>query len=146
MKSVTITSGRHPFEILMLVAAGLAGLAYMLGLGGRGTPEQLIPGSAVWIWYLTLTVGSGVALIGVYLAQGSVAGVFRSLFVERAGMLVLGLSCAVYELALTLFSTHTPGTLLIIGGFATACLFRCVQTSRDLRRMEAEIGGDDGAS
>jgi hypothetical protein len=144
VKSLTVTSGRHPFEILMLVAAFIAGVAYMLRLGSPGTAEQLIPGSAVWAWYLTLAVGAGVALIGVHIPQGTLQGLVRSLFVERAGLALLGASCAIYELALILFSQHTPGTLAVIGGFAVACLFRFVQIVRDLRRLEAEIGGDHG--
>lgn len=144
MKSLTVTSGRHPFEILMLVAAFIAGIAYILRLGGRGVPEQLIPGSAVWAWYLCLAVGAGVALIGVYLPQTTIVGLFKSLIVERAGLLLLGASCALYELALILFSTHTPGTLAVIGGFGLACLFRFGQAVRDIRRLAAEIGGHDG--
>jgi hypothetical protein len=144
MRSLTVTSGRHPFEILMLVAAFIAGVAYILRLGGTGTPEKLIPGSAVWAWYLCLSVGAGVALIGVYLPQATIIGLYKSLIVERTGLLLLGASCALYEVALIAFSSHTPGTLAIIGGFAVACLYRFGQTLRDVRRLAAEIGGGDG--
>jgi hypothetical protein len=146
VKSLTVTSGRHPFEILMLVAAFIAGVAYILRLGGTGTPERLIPGSAVWAWYLCLAVGAGVALIGAYLPQATIVGLYKSLIVERMGLFLLGASCALYEVALIAFSSHTPGTLAVIGGFASACLFRFVQAVRDVRRLAAEIGGHDAGS
>ena len=123
--------GRHPFEIVVLVALILLGVGGLLSGSARqtsSTGELLGP---VWtvLWDSVLIVGSGTALVGLFLREP------LSLLIERIGMYVLATACGAFGVAVIAsgeLAYLRTGTIFL--AVAITALYRIGQLTRDIRQ------------
>src|ERR1041384_7323551 len=86
---------RHPFEVAMLVSAAAVGVSRLLSEPTSGSLERTLPPALLLAWYLLLTFGSVVSLMGVFW-RGAIVG----LLIERSGLWALTSACLVFGIAL----------------------------------------------
>jgi hypothetical protein len=133
VKFVRITSGRHPYEVALLIAAPLVGAIVLLtdARSRAVTIAMPAPVRAVWVVLLILAGGSG--LTGVFWSGRIEVG----LSIEAVGVLVLGSSASMYAVAV-LAVGGLPAAAA--GGFTAAVSagswWRLLQIWGDLRRVD----------
>lgn len=129
-----VTTGRHPFEIAVLLAAVVCGIALIVtGVSTRSVATAM-PGVIQGMWHVLLVAGGAVGLIGVL-------GQFRlemRLGFEVAGVVVLGTAATMYAIALIAVSgSQAIPAGSFIAAVAVASWARAWQIVHDLRRAVA---------
>lgn len=132
VRPVQIVSGRHPFEVAVLLAVLICGVILVLTDQRPASVTAAMPGSVQAAWEVGLIV-AGVVGLAALVWPGSLV---TSMGVELVGMVVLGTSTSMYAIALYVVS----GSAAIAAGafivaVAVASWARGYQILRDLRRV-----------
>lgn len=132
---VVVHSGRNPFQLWMLAACVLSGVAGLVTPGAsRSAINALLPGWETEAWYICLAVFGLIALYG---------SIRNSLLVERVGVATLSMVAVLYAVAVV--AAAGPRGLfvgLLVAAFACACATRFLQINRDLRVLTRAAGRD----
>lgn len=119
-------AGRNPFQIWVVVAATLTGVVALLPVGPErvGVVDRYLP-DLVLPWYLGLTVGGLVTLIGTLPTSRTVRRAWTLLGVERFGLallagLLLGYGAAVEVVA----PRGASGVIVVALGVASVARYR----------------------
>lgn len=128
-------SGRHPFEIFLLVFSFIVGLPTVFGIEPRpGSIQEAFPDWAGFMWSIALTLGPAIALVGVYLRnRGS------GLILEQLGLAIMGAACVAYGFVGLLIVPLSRVPAGIILGFGVACLWRYRDIQSVLHSANAEV-------
>lgn len=137
-RPILIVSGRHPFQIAVLLALMTVGIALMVG----GVPPESVSRTmppillVVWEWGL---VGAGILGLGGVMLRDYPRTV-RSLSIELSGLTFLATILTMYAMALFAYAglrATVPGGLT--AGLAAAAIYRSVQIFRDRRRLTSAL-------
>lgn len=129
-KTLLVQSGRQPFEVVILATCALSGLVGLL-TGIAPIAVTRILHDLSWTYNLSLGLGSLVTLIGVFLKPA------LSLFVERVGMIWLGIIFLSYAISVSIqFDGRALTSAILLYGLAGATVARAITISRDLRKIE----------
>lgn len=129
---VTVTTGRHPYEVAVHVAF-LVGGALMLATGSIPSSAQAAMSGPVRALWIALLIGSGaVGLAGAFWPGSAVTG----LRVEGAGVTAAAGAAGMYSIALIAASgwAALPAGALMVSVCVGAC-WRAVQAAREIRRI-----------
>jgi len=136
LRPLTLVSGRHPIAVLMLVWSVIAGVLYLFGSPPPASITQSLPATVVYAWYALLTIGSTVALIGVFGRAAPLERLVTSLLIERLGLTPLGVGALVWAIAIfAVGGTRGLGSGGLTAAYGAACLIRTLQITRYLRRI-----------
>ncbi|GIH20668.1 hypothetical protein [Rugosimonospora africana] len=138
MTSVRITSGRHPYEVVLLTAAPVVALILTLTNTRPAAVDAAMPGPVRVVWVILLALSGLTGLTGVFwTGTGTVAA---SLSIEAVGVLVLGTAAAMYTVGIVAFTGFSGAAA---GGFVAAVgigsWWRLSQIWRDLRRFDQAV-------
>ncbi|GLY21708.1 hypothetical protein [Micromonospora sp. NBRC 101691] len=135
-RPVTVTTGRHPFEVAVLAAALLCGVALTI-TGLRPTSVTTgMPGTVQAIWQFGLIAAGGVGLAGVWW-RGHLS---VALGIELVGVATLGTVTTMYAIALYAVSGRQAiAAGAFVAGVAFAAWWRVAQIGVDLHRVTAAI-------
>jgi len=123
-RPVIVISGRHrPHELLLLVVSLATGLAYTVGAPPPTSVAALLPGWALHVWSLSLALSGVIGIVGVW----------RSLRLEQAGMLLGAAALVWYCAAVVPFGWRALFAGLVSLAWAAANLVRAAQIGRDLK-------------
>lgn len=131
-----LTSARNPFEVVMIFAGLLAGIAGLLVPEGERVEELygVLPPNApgfppnVPFFHACLVIGTGTVAVSLFLKPP------MAQLIERVGMIWLAALFLSYGVALTLvvsFGFHPIWVLIL--GYGLACAARILQITHDLR-------------
>lgn len=114
-------TGRHPFELFLLALAFASGLPALIGATPEpGSIEAALPSWGAFLWSLTLVVGSGSALVGIYLRDRA-----TGLIVEQLGLAFVGVAAVVYSgIILYVIGVGALFSAGITFAFGVSCLVR----------------------
>lgn len=131
LKPIQVSTGKHPFEIAVLVAASAAGITLLtMQLSPRSVAAAMNP-VVQQIWTYELLIGGAIGLIGVFWP----GTLYASLKVEAIGVFVLASATTMYTIALATVSGSQAVTAgAFVAAIALASWTRVVQIARDLRR------------
>lgn len=123
---IVINGGRNPFQLWMLAACVLSGLAGLFAPGANANAiNRLLPGWETEAWFI------GLALFGLI---GLIGSLRNSLLIERVGIVALSMLAALYSVGVVAAAgTRGLFVALLVAAFAAACATRFVQINRDLR-------------
>ncbi|MFC0504210.1 hypothetical protein [Micromonospora costi] len=132
LRPVQIASGRHPFEMAVLLAAVCSGVALVVTDRRPASVLAAMPATVQLLWEVGLIVAGVIGLIGVTW-NGDLS---TSMGVEMIGIILLGTVTTMYAVALFVVS----GSAAIAAGaficaIAAASWARAVQVLVDLRRV-----------
>lgn len=132
---LTLTPGRNPFEIVLVVAGLFAGAAGLfLPGGGSRIIHAVLPGYET-VWNVCLIIGAGTSAVALMLPQP------WTILIERVGMIWLAALFLPYGAAVLLLGGSPTGTGgVTITAYGLACAVRAGQISyhrRVLRRQAA---------
>lgn len=134
LRPVTVVTGRHPFEVAMLAAATVSGLALALTDTSPRSAATAMPGLVEVVWQVFLIAVGGIGLAGVFWPGRLLA----QLGTEAVGVVLLGTATTMYSVALFAVAGSQA---LAAGSFVTAAALaswvRLFQIWRDLRRAAA---------
>ncbi|MGH7743614.1 MAG: hypothetical protein ACREQ5_02160 [Candidatus Dormibacteria bacterium] len=122
-------TGRNPFELWLLVACVLSGLG---GLIDVSHTRVMLPGWEQYAW------NSGLLICGVIGLRGAFLRRITGLVMERAALVTLALLCFAYSIAIVNITTVYAFGAVVIATFGVACLWRVIQITADLRRVDRE--------
>jgi hypothetical protein len=125
--------GRHPFQILIMFMLLLISIPVLLGVTQRpGSIAAILPPPAGLIWSITLTVGTALALVGVFWRDRA-----RGLILEQLGLGFVGLASSVYGVAILLSRQDGAAVAIaLIFGLAGASFWRYCQIQRLLNKAK----------
>jgi hypothetical protein len=127
-----LRSGRNPFQLYLLAACVLSGLAGLFAPASESAVvARSLPGWAVMAWYSALVAGATVSIVGV-LTRG-----VGSLLIERVGLAMLAGFTMLYSGLVFVDAPRGTFSALFLAAFAAACVGRFLQIGRDLKRAEA---------
>jgi hypothetical protein len=133
-----LISARNPFEIVMIFAGLLAGIA---GLFSPVIPDgeaflgiYALHGLAAQVFYPCLVLGTGAVALSLLLRPP------MTLLIERVGMILLTALFVPYGvlLIISLSFSLNPSLILVIG-YGVACAARSLQITHDLRQYWREL-------
>lgn len=133
-----LTSARNPFEIVMIIAGLLAGIAG-LAVPAHNQSQVIYGLGSPWdkVFYACLILGTGMVALSLFLQP------LMTLLIERVGMIWLaaiflpyGVGCVIS--ALIYLDPLRPSWILIIG-YGVACAVRILQITHDLRGYQREL-------
>lgn len=144
MVPVSVSTGRHPWEIAGLCIFVIVGLALVSGAApAPSSVNAALPAWFVVLWKGQLAVGAIVALVAVLLPQRTLGQLLLSFVIERTAMMWFGSATLVFPIVLA--ATGQSPALTAIG-YATAYglggLGRAWQINRDLRRLHRAVRTD----
>lgn len=126
-------SGRHPFEIFMLVLASLTSLPTVLGRAAKPPSiTEALPPLAQFLWALILCLGSTGALVGIWWHNRA-----TGLVVEQLGLALVGITSLIY-VVVALFVTGLSIPIGIVFGFGASCLKRWWDLQGVINEVSAE--------
>lgn len=126
MTPVATVFRRNPFQVWLLAACVLAGITGIIAPDEGSVARQLSGGMQLY-WYLSLLIGSAIALAGMWW-RDPLTGVL----IERAGLVILGPAALVYTAGILSFGL-SPG-VLIVAAFALSIFVRIRQINLNLGR------------
>ncbi len=140
VRPVKVVTGRHPFEVAILAAAAICGLALAVTDTSPRSAATAMPGLIQVMWQVLLIGGGVIGLVGVWWP----GRILAQLGTEMVGVLLLGTATSMYAVALF---TVSGAQALAAGSFVTAAALaswsRVWQIVRDLRRTAAaELRGE----
>ncbi|GAB2963271.1 hypothetical protein GCM10027280_60200 [Micromonospora polyrhachis] len=132
MRPVQIVSGRHPFEIMVLVAALLCGILLIVTDIQPPSINIAMPPFVQATWELGLVLVGVGGLLGITWPGHLVTGIG----IELGAMVLLGTTTAMYSIAVFIVSGR-PALVAgaFIGAVAVSSLWRSLQILRDLRKL-----------
>jgi hypothetical protein len=136
---VDLRTGDEPYQVCILIGAGLWGCTSLATLGQvTTTTTRTLPLWSVYVFFALMAAGCIVALVGV------VYQVFLKKFLgfhlERAGQLELMGLCGAYAVwALAASGARALGFAYIMFAITAAATWRTVRITRGLRKLQ---GGD----
>jgi hypothetical protein len=129
-----LASARNPFEIVMILAGLLAGIAGLVVPGsGARVIYNLLPHYAQ-VFNACLVLGTGTVAVSLFLRPP------MTLLIERVGMIWLAGLLLPYGIAIVCAVSvgfHPLGLLIL--GYGLACAARVLQITRDLQRYRQEL-------
>lgn len=130
---VTLKSGGEPYEIGMLLACFLWGVAVLTGFNQRPpSSTRDLPMWGVYLFFALLTCGSALALAGVVAER--VFARLEGFYVERAAQCALvGLSMGYSVWSLSVLGRAAVGFVLLLAVIWGAGSWRIWRITRDLR-------------
>lgn len=127
-RPVLVISGRHrPHELLLLGVSLATGLAYTVGAPPPTSVAALLPGWALHVWSLSLTLSGAVGLAGALTRRS------WSLQVEQAGMLIGAGALIWYSAAIAPYGWRALFAGAICAAWAAANVVRALQIRTDLK-------------
>jgi hypothetical protein len=129
---VTVTTGRHPWQVMSLAGIGCAGVAMLAtGLVPRSMQGLHSP-PLVYCWEALLALGGVAGLVGTWWRGELEIG----LIIEGGAHLMV--ACMLTFFVVVAVTTNPTGALavgLFIGGMSAAGWWRVAQVWRDVRRL-----------
>lgn len=136
MKLVRITSGRHPYEVGLLIAAPSVGAILLFTDANPPAVDSGMPPLVRAVWMALLILAGAVGLAGVFWS----GRIETSLSVEAVGVLVLGSAAGMYTVAVVAVAGLSGSAA---GGFtagvAGGSWWRLWQIWRDLRKLDRAL-------
>jgi len=131
LRPIQVSTGRHPFEVAVLLAATIAGAVLLfIGLSPRSVANEMHP-TVQQLWQIELLAGGVIGLAGCFWT----GTLYSSLKVEAIGVFILATATSMYSVAL---ATVGGSQAIVAGSFvasiALASWARVFQIVRDLRR------------
>jgi hypothetical protein len=126
-----LDSGKHPFELFILVLGLISGGPLLFGKIRPGSTEELLNPVMLQIWAWMLVTGCAVALVGALWRWQVTTG----LLLEQLGLVAVGAGVVIYTASLLYAGTGRFLSAAIIGGFGLACLWRVWQIQRWVRAV-----------
>lgn len=132
------------FELLWAVVCLLVGLPLASGLAPSPTSvNALLPSVLRVIWGMSLTLGGGLTLSGILWRHIDASRFISGLYVERAGLVMLGTSAAVFVIVIWFYAgAPTLFVAAIYGAFIAACISRTKSIGMEISIIR-EHGGTD---
>lgn len=127
---------RHPFEIFMLAASAMYGVGGLVVRQARpGSVQETLGHGGTTIWSVCLLVGSLLALMGIAWPRQA-----TGLFLEQFGCFTVGAATFYYG-AIVLYTNGPSATFTasVMIAFALACIVRCLQIRRFVKRVQRKI-------
>lgn len=134
----------YQFEILWAIVCLLVGLPLASGLAPSPTSvNALLPVVHRIVWGISLTLGGGLTLFGILWRHLDSSRFIPGLYVERAGLFMLGTSAAVFVVVLW-FYAGAPSLYVaaVYGAFIAACISRTRSIGTEINIIR-EHGGTD---
>lgn len=120
----------EPFEVFTSVLFLVSGIPQALGIvTGSSSLSRLLPPIALQAWGISLVVGSGLVLGGLFMVAraASLSLRLRGRSIERLGLILLGWVVLVYSSAiLVLGGTKALVSFVICFAFVLACVIRAL--------------------
>jgi hypothetical protein len=136
VKLVRIASGRHPYEVVLMIAAPAVGFILLLSSTQPPAVDSGMPGFVRAVWMALLIIAGAVGLTGVFWP----GRIETSLSIEAVGVLVLGSAAAMYTVAVLAVAGFNGAAA---GGFTAAVAagswWRLGQIWRDLHRLDRAV-------
>lgn len=122
---------RQPHQILLCSWCVLAGVVFLAGVAPAPTSvAALLPAWVLWVWYLLLTVGGSVGLIGSWWPRRQL---YRGLQLERASMIFLASGTVMYMIAMIgTAGARATGAAGFLAAWGGACVWRALQIHADI--------------
>lgn len=135
-RPILVVSGRHPFEVSVLLAAVMTGIFLLVtGFESRSVSAAM-PGAIGVAWDLFMVGGGIIALVGAYWPGKLLA----RLGLEAIGVLLFGASLAMYVVSVVAFSgMQAVVAAMFVGSIAAGALLRAAQIGLDIRRVTAAV-------
>lgn len=125
----------HSHEMYTAVLCVLVGIPLVVGITpSPNSVQNILPTWALVVWGITLTLGGLCTVTGILWRYFQPLQFVRGLLIEKAGQYMLGASCSVLCLAISLYTG--PGGLLIAGtygAFALACISRTRTINKEVK-------------
>lgn len=140
MPPVLVTSGKQPFEVTILFAALVAGVALRIIATRPASITASMPPLLQTTWEIGLIACGLLGLVGVFWRGDLVNGQA----VELGALFLLGSLTAMYTIALFVVSgEQATAAGSFVAAVAFAAWWRCGQIIRGLRRVaQASVNGD----
>lgn len=136
IRPLVITSGRHPFEVAVFVAALACGIALLTSGHRPGSVTSAMPELVQALWLGGLVVSGTIGLVGVFW-RGQLED---SLTIEFVGVSVLCSTTMMYAIALFAVSgTAAIGAGTFVVAVSAASLWRAVQIPLDRHRISRAL-------
>jgi hypothetical protein len=144
----------NSFQVFLLCLSVAASFGLLQGNSGSTVLDARLSNLAVVLWGAALVVGSLLAMVGIWCYR-TPARLFLGLYLERAGLLLVGTGAVVYSGVILYAAAHVSGvrwTVSVQMAYAAACFFRSWQAHRAIkviRHIYAQIqevsrgAGDD---
>lgn len=134
----SLESGRHPFELFVLILGVVAGLPLMIEGPTPGSTQALLGNGLIRVWGAMFGGGCLIALIGVLWAPivRRVRGGGRAtsgLLIEQVGLVAVGFGTIIYAIGLAVAPNGTPSRYVPLGlvlALGIASFWRAVQIQR----------------
>lgn len=131
-KILTITTGRHPFQVAIVAACPLVAITVLLSSREPRSLDNALPAGFVNVWLAAIAVNGLITLAGMYWRHPYGYG----LMTECGGIIGLGAMVTVYCFAIAaLAGLDALASGGLITGIAIACWWRAIQLIRDIRRL-----------
>jgi hypothetical protein len=136
MEFVRVTSGRHPFEVVLLVAGPTVGVILLVSGKQPAAVNAAMSPLVRVVWVAMLLLAGIAGLTGVFWS----GRLQMSLSIEAAGMLVLGSATSMYAIAVAARSGLTGAAAAgFTAAVAAGSWWRIIQIFRDLRIIDRVI-------
>lgn len=122
---------RQPHQILLCAWCVVAGLVFLAGVApAPGSVSALLPTWVLWVWYLLLTAGGTVGLVGSWWPRRQL---YTGLQLERASMIFLASGTVMYMIAMIgTAGARATGAAGFLAAWGGACVWRALQIHDDL--------------
>ena len=137
---VTVVTGRHPFEVLVMIAALTVGIALIAVDQPPKSVAAAMPEGLQVAWQIGLILAGMIGLAGItWLGR-----LGTSLAIEVVGIIILGAATSMYGLALYAVSgVQAIAAGAFVSAIAVASWWRVWQIIRDLRRIARAVAAAD---
>lgn len=132
---------RQPHQILLCVWCVIAGVLFVAGVAPTpGSIAALLPTWVLWIWYLLLTVGGSIGVVGSFWPRRNL---YTGLQLERASMIFLATGTCMYMMAMIgAAGARATGAAGFLAAWGAACVWRALQINGDIQTL-AKLSRDD---
>lgn len=130
-----VHTSKSPFEIFILIAIVIAGIAGLLMPAHTSSAiAQLLPLWGQLTWYSGLLVSGLLSVVGAFTNR------LWSLYAERGGLSMLGVLCVVYTATvIAIVGPLAAFAGVLVLGLGVACFARVHQISGDIRRVSEDL-------
>jgi hypothetical protein len=133
VEPVRITSGRHPYEVILLIASPVVASVLVLTNTQPTAVRVAMPVAVRAVWFALLIVAGAAGLTGVFW-RGQVSA---SLSIEAIGVLVLGAAASMYAVGLlAVAGVGGAAAAGFVAAVAAGSWWRLAQIWRDLRKLD----------